>query len=268
MNRWQCTVCGYIHEGDAPPDECPVCGAERSAFVPLAEEETATGSTFSVGATWRCTVCGHIQTGTAPPAECPVCGADRSQFVDHASGDTSAAAAPGSAGRDTGPEGSAASTSSAPSGRSTNQRRLYAVFRDLAFRYHFHPIAVHIPNGVVPLSVLFVSLGALFGSHPLGMAAGYNTAFVCLFMPVVLWSGYLHWKHRFRGALTRLFLTKIVCGGCLQVLALVCTIWFLMDPDIALQPPPGYVLCHLGMLGVGTVAGFLGGRLVFSRHKD
>lgn len=31
--RWRCTVCGYIHEGDAPPDKCPLCGADASLFV-------------------------------------------------------------------------------------------------------------------------------------------------------------------------------------------------------------------------------------------
>ena len=25
MAKWQCTVCGYIHEGDQPPEQCPVC---------------------------------------------------------------------------------------------------------------------------------------------------------------------------------------------------------------------------------------------------
>jgi len=30
--QWRCTVCGYIHEGDEPPDECPVCGAPKEAF--------------------------------------------------------------------------------------------------------------------------------------------------------------------------------------------------------------------------------------------
>jgi len=32
--KWTCKVCGYVHEGDTPPDECPVCGASRDAFVP------------------------------------------------------------------------------------------------------------------------------------------------------------------------------------------------------------------------------------------
>ncbi|SDO36881.1 rubredoxin-like domain-containing protein [Desulforhopalus singaporensis] len=36
--RWKCTVCGYIHEGDAPPAKCPVCAAPASMFVPIDEE--------------------------------------------------------------------------------------------------------------------------------------------------------------------------------------------------------------------------------------
>ena len=34
MNKkWKCTVCGYIHEGDRPPDNCPACGAHRWQFI-------------------------------------------------------------------------------------------------------------------------------------------------------------------------------------------------------------------------------------------
>ena len=32
-DRWQCSVCGYIHKGDSPPNECPSCGAPFTAFV-------------------------------------------------------------------------------------------------------------------------------------------------------------------------------------------------------------------------------------------
>ncbi len=45
MRKWKCTVCGYIHTGDEPPDECPMCGADRSKFVEiLPEEGDAAGS--------------------------------------------------------------------------------------------------------------------------------------------------------------------------------------------------------------------------------
>ena len=32
IKRWKCNVCGYIHEGDSPPDICPVCGSPKDAF--------------------------------------------------------------------------------------------------------------------------------------------------------------------------------------------------------------------------------------------
>ena len=38
MAYWICTVCGYIHEGDTPPESCPVCKQPASKFVKLEEE--------------------------------------------------------------------------------------------------------------------------------------------------------------------------------------------------------------------------------------
>ncbi len=32
MKKWVCTVCGYVHEGDTPPEFCPVCKAPASKF--------------------------------------------------------------------------------------------------------------------------------------------------------------------------------------------------------------------------------------------
>ena len=32
MNKWVCSVCGYVHEGDAAPEECPICKAPSSKF--------------------------------------------------------------------------------------------------------------------------------------------------------------------------------------------------------------------------------------------
>ena len=32
MKKFVCTVCGYVHEGDAAPAECPVCHAPASKF--------------------------------------------------------------------------------------------------------------------------------------------------------------------------------------------------------------------------------------------
>lgn len=32
MKKFICTVCGYVHEGDAPPEFCPICKAPASKF--------------------------------------------------------------------------------------------------------------------------------------------------------------------------------------------------------------------------------------------
>lgn len=39
MKYWKCTVCGYIHKGDQPPDKCPVCGASADKFMEISAKE-------------------------------------------------------------------------------------------------------------------------------------------------------------------------------------------------------------------------------------
>ena len=34
MKKWKC-VCGYIHDGDQAPDQCPKCGAPKEKFTLL-----------------------------------------------------------------------------------------------------------------------------------------------------------------------------------------------------------------------------------------
>ena len=43
--RWRCTVCGFIHTGDNPPDICPVCGVDSSFFELVIEEDDLKAST-------------------------------------------------------------------------------------------------------------------------------------------------------------------------------------------------------------------------------
>jgi rubrerythrin len=33
IKQWKCSVCGYIHEGNFPPEVCPVCGAYQYQFI-------------------------------------------------------------------------------------------------------------------------------------------------------------------------------------------------------------------------------------------
>ena len=40
--KFICTVCGYVHEGNEAPEQCPICKAPRSAFKEVVEDEAVT----------------------------------------------------------------------------------------------------------------------------------------------------------------------------------------------------------------------------------
>ena len=49
MKKFICTICGYIHEGDAPPEKCPVCNAPASKFEEVKETELSFADEHRVG---------------------------------------------------------------------------------------------------------------------------------------------------------------------------------------------------------------------------
>jgi rubrerythrin len=87
-----CLACGFIAEGDEPPDECPVCKAPKRAFYARMEMpsapplKTVTESVVQPapgkgGQHWVCLGCGHIHWGNNPPTQCPICKAPQSAFM-------------------------------------------------------------------------------------------------------------------------------------------------------------------------------------------
>jgi len=40
MKKYVCSVCGYVHEGDAPPDICPICKAPKEKFIEQGGDRT------------------------------------------------------------------------------------------------------------------------------------------------------------------------------------------------------------------------------------
>ncbi len=74
---WICTVCGYVHEGNEPPEVCPVCGAGADAF----EKETSSEPPpIQTPIEWICSLCGFLHEGESPPDVCPVCEAEPEAF--------------------------------------------------------------------------------------------------------------------------------------------------------------------------------------------
>lgn len=281
MKRWKCTVCGYIHTGAEPPEKCPVCGADRSKFIELVETApadepvepavAATGQAASeprpeeAARQWRCSVCGYGHTGAKPPEKCPVCGTSGSKFTEVVEEATAPAEeAPKAAAEALDPE-PAASAPSSGNGRS-DYWKLYERLTQEMTRFHAHPISVHIPNGLFPVSVVFILLSILFSSHDLATAAFCNLVFVVLGMPLVLFTGYNDWKRRYGGNLTDIFRTKMICGGIVTAVSLALTLWWIVQPAIISSGGGGrWLFMALSLVGLAAagVAGYFGGKLVF-----
>lgn len=229
MKKWKCLICGYIHTGEEPPEKCPVCGAPRSQFVEVTEPDAP----------------------TPKPAAAPA-GAKPSPR------EAKPAAEP--------PRPAAAITPAEPEPESPFKDSRYRWLFDLLTKYHGHPISVHIPNGLLPISILFIVLSAIFSLKGMASAATYNFGVVALAMPLVLFTGYVDWQNRFRGALTEVFIVKIACGIVVTVTAWFLFIWLLFNPAVITTPQPSRVaffVINLIMLVAASTAGWYGGKLVF-----
>ena len=215
MKKWRCTVCGYIHEGEEPPEICPVCGADRSKFVEIVAEEN-----------------GEKKSKTK---------------IDPLEPETEA------------------NVADAP-GTTLDPLSKYDRIYQLMVKHHVHPISVHIPNGLLPVSVLFIFLAVIFKFTGLSQAAFYNLIFVVFSMPLVLFSGVIVWQKKYNGAMTTLFLTKMICGGVVSLTAMILVVWSIVDPGVLSLTSThlvAFIFVNMVMLGAAVTAGFLGGKLVF-----
>ncbi len=230
MKYWKCTVCGYIHEGSEPPEKCPVCGAPREKFEELPEEEGKKAKEeYDAGATKKKD---NQEKGENKPD---------SGKVE--------------------PE-----TTVAPSSEQGLVSMLYSQITGLMTKHKAHPISVHFPNGLLPVTVLFLFLSFVLETMGFDRASFYNLVVVALAMPMVFFSGYVDWQVNYKGRMTTVFKHKIAMGLIVTALCYALVIWRFVDPDVA---APGndsryvFLAIHIAMLGAAVYAGNLGGKLVF-----
>lgn len=133
-----------------------------------------------------------------------------------------------------------------------------------------HPMAVHIPNGMVPVAGLFMALGCLFNAQSLVMAAYLNLWVIFLAMPGVILTGVASWKHRYKGIKTPLFQTKIGCSILVLLMSGLILCFQTLHPvsvDNLSLTDWGITGSYLVLLIPTARAGALGGRLVFGGRK-
>lgn len=49
MKKFVCTVCGYVHEGDAAPEKCPQCGVSAARFKEQVEDNRGWADEHRIG---------------------------------------------------------------------------------------------------------------------------------------------------------------------------------------------------------------------------
>jgi len=216
MKRWQCSVCKYIHEGETPPEKCPVCGVGSEKFVLLDAGDDA----------------------PPPAADKPAAGSVEKPAASISSEHLSPVPA-------------------APA-------NLYERIIGLMIKHHAHPVSVHIPNGILPASVILFILAWTFGSALFVKAGFINLVFVILALPFVLFSGIIEWKKKYNKALTSIFKIKIMAAALTTTACLISVIWYLINPDVLSSSNAWiFILVNGVMLASAGIAGHIGGKLVF-----
>jgi rubredoxin/uncharacterized membrane protein len=234
--KWRCTVCNYVHEGDAPPDICPVCGQPKEMFEKVAEEAAPVpaGKREEIKADrWRCVVCNYVHDGPNPPDVCPVCGAGKDSFVPETKS----------------PE----HHHRGPSG--------------LIEKLHLHPVAAHFPNGSLPLALAAWVGYLVVGELCLERASFYLMLVAVLAVPVTFLAGLSDAKHRFGTTSTGVFPEKKLWSWVLLSIGIATAGWRISLGWTYVPTTMVEIGTYTGLLFVASAAaarlGMLGGKLVF-----
>ena len=220
---------------------------------------------------WQCSVCKYIHEGDEPPAKCPICGVPASKFVLLEEG--AEVKPPASAIRPKpgakAPAGPKAQSVPKPPPKpapkpETVPKTGYEKFTHFMVKHHAHPVSVHMPNGILPVSVTLFILAWLFGSSLFVKAGFINLVFVILSLPLVLFTGVLEWKKKYNQGLTTIFKVKILAATLTTSACLVSVVWYLIDPEVMASSRAWiFILVNLVMLASAGIAGHIGGKLVF-----
>ncbi|MCG8619051.1 MAG: rubredoxin [Desulfobacterales bacterium] len=204
---------------------------------------------------WQCTVCKFVHKGDDVPEKCPVCGVSGEKFTLMEDAPEPAAAATTTE-QETAPqqEEEQAAVPQTP----------YEKIVHLLIKHHAHPVSVHMPNGILPVSVALFILAWLFDSSLFVKAGFINLIFVVLALPMVLFSGVLEWRKKYAGGLTTLFKIKILAATVTTTACLISVVWYLANPHVLESATAWvFVLLNLVMLAAAGIAGHIGGKLVF-----
>ncbi len=227
MKYWQCSVCKYIHQGDTPPEKCPICGVDSSKFIEI-DEASVPQKTPP-----------EKQMEKKPPAAVTVKKPPESKLKQAAAQE--------------------------PKKENVQKGKIkFEQIKSLLVKHHAHPVSVHTPNGLLPAAALLLVIAWLFDTQLLEKAAIVNLVIVILALPFVVYTGILEWKTKYNGAMTPVFKIKILAASVTCAACAMSLIWYALNPDILSSSRSWvFILLNIIMLAGAGAAGHIGGKLVF-----
>ena len=230
MKVWQCKVCRYIYKGNLPPDKCPICNVPARKFKEIDENLVKKKSSGKEKNIARPTSTNSI-----------ISTKDDKNFI---------------------PDKNEQVITQINNPEINNS--VYERFKTVLIKHHAHPITVHNPNGIVPVAVILIILAYFFNSDLFAKVAFINLIFVTLTLPIVLFTGVVEWKKKYNGVLTAVFRIKIIVAILTFFTCAISLIWFIADPAVISSSKSWvFILINIFMLLCVSVAGHIGGKLVF-----
>lgn len=132
---------------------------------------------------------------------------------------------------------------------------------------YYHPIFVHFPQALFPVSFLSFVLYLATGAREFEVGAFITALFGTVATPITTVTGFLDWKIRYKGYMTPVFRIKIVGAFLLFGCAVPAILLRTFVPDVNALPlaGPGWIYGALlaACFLTNIILGHYGGKLVF-----
>lgn len=179
---------------------------------------------------WKCNICGYEVDGEQPPDICPVCGAPKSAFIK------------------------------------VDEAIRQLDLKKILISLHLHPISAHLPNGLLPVILLFLLIYFITDNMAFEKTIFYLNTVVALTTPFTFAAGILDWHLRYDRVIARIFTEKIILSLILLTITLPVMLMRILYPDIliSLSKLTWVYVCGILLQTCLVIRlGYLGGKLVF-----
>ena len=134
---------------------------------------------------------------------------------------------------------------------------IYKTLASIGFTHPLHPIATHIPMGMIIGGIIFKFASIKWQNLANTAYHCYALALLGVFPTIIL--GLMDWQYRYHGVLNSLIIAKLVLA-CVLTAFLALTVYYEYKKTLSQRVIfILYVLCLLPTIGLG----FIGGQLIF-----